>query len=644
MKNFFYLFLLSLFCATSAIAEDEVFTYAPEQGNIALTGAGKYVWNDMAILLKDPGYVGYEVVGISVNVPVVDGCACDPAAKAWLAHELVVDQTTYDCVPDIVADGEISNYGTEDNPVYRLDVTFPEPYILTEEGIYVGYSLKVTALKQWTAKYPLEIITNPNSQGGMFVHFGYSTTSSLPAQDKNKMFLDLSGNGTVSTMRVILRGNKAENDAAIAAPESIFGLYSEVKSVDATITNYGSKPIEEIGYTLTPVGGEENEFSGNITLPAPIASSESAIVSFPIEMPAEHGDFDYNLTITDVNGTPNKNVGKTTLFTALSRPFIPHKRVLIEEYTGLWCGYCPESYVAIKQITEKRPDDVVVIAFHQADRLMTISSADMPDPNAGEPAIRLDRLSRQNPFKYCDRDVASHLNVLAPADLDVDLYWADDSRRKLRAVANLHFVDPAEADQYRLAYALVEDDMSDPSWGQRNFFNDASLYTDDWYKTKYWDLFLGKEYDVPGIVFDDVALQFPNCLGIAESVPAVEIGEKYHHSAIVNPDEVSGKDSLNEGQNIIRNRNKLRVVAVLLDSKTGKAVNAASSCYAVNLPVYDDELVNVENIPSESASAVVCEEYYSISGVRLPQMPEKGAVIVVRHLENGETKTAKIMQ
>lgn len=60
-------------------------------------------------------------------------------------------------VPDIMeVNGTITNYGTEASPEMRLDVTFPEPYLLTEEGVYVGYSVNVTDCNVpgtgWTSK------------------------------------------------------------------------------------------------------------------------------------------------------------------------------------------------------------------------------------------------------------------------------------------------------------------------------------------------------------------------------------------------------------------------------------------------------------------------------------------------------------
>lgn len=640
----------ALLCAPSVMAEETVFSYAPAEGTKAAIGSGTKAWNDLAILIKDPGYVGYEVLSVSIDVPVVDGCTCDPNAKAWLAHDLTVDQTTCMFVPDISVDGVITNYGTEENPEYRLDVTFPEPYVLTEDGIYVGYSIKTTALMNSTQKYPLQIISSTNPQGGLFVHFARVEGSTIPPLPKNTSFLDLSmTNMAVSTMRVFLKGSKASNDAAISAPANLYGLTSGVTSVNATVYNYGSEDITELTYGYTSKGDAEAEFSGILTLPSPLAAGESMVIPFPFEMPATRGNFEYDLTISAVNGEENLNTSRTVSFTAYSRPWIPRKRVLIEEYTGFWCGYCPEAYVAINQIRDKRPDDVVVIAFHRGDKLQTITSDKMPDPNSGEPAIRLDRNRVPVTFQNCDNEVAECLDTFAPANLDLDLYWNDETRTTLRAVANLRFVDPAEADQYRLAYALVEDDMSDPTWGQRNFFYDKTKDDSDWYNTDYWDLFLAKDgkngsYDVNGIVYDDVALSFPNCLGIPESVPALEVDQKYQHHALFDPAAAVGSYNTNQGQIISRNRDKLRVAAVLVDTRTGDAVNAATSCYAVDLPVYDESTVGVETLPADNGTAVVAEEYYSASGLRLAERPAKGVVIVVRHHEDGSVTTAKIVQ
>ncbi len=45
------------------------------------------------------------------------------------------------------------------------------------------------------------------------------------------------------------------------------------------------------------------------------------------------------------------------------------RKVVIEEATGLWCGYCPQAIVGMDYVAETYPDDFIGIAVHQGDAL-----------------------------------------------------------------------------------------------------------------------------------------------------------------------------------------------------------------------------------------------------------------------------------
>ena len=42
------------------------------------------------------------------------------------------------------------------------------------------------------------------------------------------------------------------------------------------------------------------------------------------------------------------------------------KRVMVEDYTGTWCGWCPRVSYAL-ELLEKETDDAVIVAAHQGD-------------------------------------------------------------------------------------------------------------------------------------------------------------------------------------------------------------------------------------------------------------------------------------
>lgn len=58
-----------------------------------------------------------------------------------------------------------------------------------------------------------------------------------------------------------------------------------------------------------------------------------------------------------------------------------NKNVVLEEFTGIHCGYCPYGHQTAQQILSSHPDDVSVIAIH---------TGGYANPSAGEPDYRTD--------------------------------------------------------------------------------------------------------------------------------------------------------------------------------------------------------------------------------------------------------------
>lgn len=234
MKKFYAFLAAALLCAPSLRSQnptETVYTYADPDAETRALGWGRKVDHDVAIFLQNPSYEGWQIVGVSVDIPAMEGCAVDPVAKAWLTSQLSLDPETFTNIPDIGnpegTQGEIINVGTDENPQYRLDITFPEPYILPAEGVYVGYSLSVTALQNSTQKYPVAIASSSHPEGGLYMHAGYS---SILAPAKYKTWTDMATiQQAVSTMRVILRGNKISTGGVILPQKN---LYAATRGVD----------------------------------------------------------------------------------------------------------------------------------------------------------------------------------------------------------------------------------------------------------------------------------------------------------------------------------------------------------------------------------------------------------------------------
>ncbi|MEZ4854583.1 Omp28-related outer membrane protein [Flavobacterium sp.] len=74
--------------------------------------------------------------------------------------------------------------------------------------------------------------------------------------------------------------------------------------------------------------------------------------------------------VYDIYATYINQIGQTLTSPTIQITAIPvidfNKRVLIEDFTGTWCGYCPRVAYAIEQV-QSQTSDVTVVAIHRGD-------------------------------------------------------------------------------------------------------------------------------------------------------------------------------------------------------------------------------------------------------------------------------------
>lgn len=205
---------------------------------------------------------------------------------------------------------------------------------------------------------------------------------------------------------------------------------------------------------------------------------------------------------------------------------------------------------------------------------------------------------------------------------------------------------------YRIAMILVGDGLSSDSWNQANYY-----YNKDFsgiYTTPFWNLFVGKEDHVRGLVFNDIALSMTDYKGVAGSLPeAIEAGEIYEFSYVFGPEALK---NLN-GQDIVTDYDKVRCVAMIVDGNTGRPANSVSSLYPDGgdpFPVRDDidwtPVVDVDEEPGmdkidhvNGDARIVATEYISLSGLPVDN-PSKGDLFIRAEIyDNGKITYSKII-
>ena len=111
--------------------------------------------------------------------------------------------------------------------------------------------------------------------------------------------------------------------------------------------NYGTSALSEISYSWS-----EGTYSGNgtYTLETPLQPSERVTVPVTVGPCGECGRSRLDVTVDTFNGEPNGDPRKSASGAFYVMPFMPVNRPLVEEFTGLRCGYCPRGYVAMEEM------------------------------------------------------------------------------------------------------------------------------------------------------------------------------------------------------------------------------------------------------------------------------------------------------
>lgn len=305
-------------------------------------------------------------------------------------------------------------------------------------------------------------------------------------------------------------------------------------------------------------------------------------------------------------------------------------RPLFEEYTALWCGWCPRGHVAIQMLDEMYGDDHITISYHINDALAVTNTFPMNVQSA--PWGSVDREKLIDPYygETLDVDLAIVDNLEAamaietPCSIDVT---ATLSGTRVNAVSEVVFGEDFDNARYQIGYVLTCSGLTNGRWLQTNEY---SSYRDrgTFDGTPLEELTQLGIY-VRTFVFDHVAVDVTGMKGVSGSLPAsITAGESYSHN-----------HSFNIGSNeLIEDPQNLAVVAFVVDKSTGMVVNANE--YSFRNPEDDNQENGIGDITTDEE--VVSTEYFNLAGLRMSQ-PAPGICLRRQTLSDGTTRTTKIV-
>ncbi|MBQ5826478.1 MAG: hypothetical protein IIW46_03265, partial [Bacteroidaceae bacterium] len=344
-------------------------------------------------------------------------------------------------------------------------------------------------------------------------------------------------------------------------------------NLNFTLSNYGCTPVKDVAYSYTM-----GDKTASGTTGGSIRFLGSASFSGKIDAIETAQRIPLNVEITSINGESltEENVAEGSI-TAIDPDKTVDRMVVMEEYTGAWCGWCPRGMVGMEKLVEEYPDNFIPIAVHANDIMQEAAFNDLlASYSGGFPGSVLNRMKQVDPYYGStngtpfgiDNNILPMMYTLTEAAVDIEGAEIDREAGKVKVTASATFsIDCNLKDApYCFSYVITEDGVNGKDlpasqrkdYLQSNYLSGNSHYTSDPYLKHLTSMGSYIEVD-----FDHVARHAEDILGIAGSLSGkFSAGDKLSHTY-----EFALPTN-------IKDLSKCHLVALLVDKGTGEIVNA----------------------------------------------------------------------
>lgn len=334
---------------------------------------------------------------------------------------------------------------------------------------------------------------------------------------------------------------------------------------DLALTSYKMSEVAKLGDELTIKGSIKNKalqtavnpvikvsydnYEYTKELDVTLAYRENA--NFEITIPLdEEGERSVDVTVEVLwNGEQADdyavdNAGTATVSLVKEVYF---RKMVVEEATGGWCGFCVRGLVGLKEMRENYGNQFLGIGVHNGDDYV-VDAYDkwIGSQISGYPSCVINRDGKVYDPNFQELEAyLSNMNPIATVGVDVEAKYDD----QLHVTATLNSLADLDVD-YRLALVVLEDQLP---------INQSNYYSGGGYGP------MGGFEDLPShcdILIDDVARAiYPAPAGAEGSVPAQLVkGQPYSYTFDVDMCQYANADNVS-------------VVVMLIDAKTKQIVN-----------------------------------------------------------------------
>ena len=448
-------------------------------------------------------------------------------------------------------------------------------YVIEGTSLYLGY----TATGDFTT--------------GSIFYTENSSSLSLIVADANDKWMDYSSNGTAFFVcETEGDAGLVQNDLAITdISYSDRAMAGKDFNIVGQLTNFGAYPVVSFK-TKAIIDGQEfvNEHKVDTVL-----HRGTINFSIPATAPDHAGRYDNNVQIFEVNGAadgyPSDNAVNTKLLSlAESYP----RKVVMEEFTGTWCGWCPRGMAGIECLQRDFSDDFIAIAVHGGDTFEPETYTPILNSVSGFPSALINRVVEADPYyglteaNYGIKDLVEAVNAL-PTEAQIGLsskLSADKTEVEVTSYSKFNIAIP-DASAYMLSYVLLEDKLVGSqtnyyakSMSSQTGITEADLSEDLLTYYNKSDRFIATYNDVARGIYDPWGIQ-------GSMSGAIQKGKaKAHTYTITVPSTVKKKENLS-------------IVVLLMDVYTGEIIAAEKA------KVGEEKLTAIDTVAKSEMNASI---------------------------------------
>ncbi len=378
-------------------------------------------------------------------------------------------------------------------------------------------------------------------------------------------------------------------------------------TIAGTITNLGSTTLTSVVIDWNDGTPHPQTFTVSIAPMGTYNFTHGTTLSV-----AAGTNYNIDVTATAAADAVSGNNMLSTIVYGLT--FMPTTKVVGEEGTGTWCGWCPRGAVYMGDKANTYPSTWVGIAVHNADPMtVTAYDAGVSALISGYPSGLIDRIPETDPMDF-EAAYLNRITVVRPADVAVTNGW-NSTTRVMNITVTATFAASLTGINMRLAAVVVEDNVTGTAstYDQTNYYSSTSQNIALSGAGHNWQT---EPNPVPAanMEYDHVARALlPSFAGQASSVPtSVTAGG-------------TATFSFNYTVPATQDETQMKVIGLLIDQASGEIVNAnegqaslgvaeqANDIFTASLyPNPANELVTLNLNIKESNDVSV--EMYNIAG------------------------------